>query len=292
MTRRTLVLLIAAILEVSAPMARAQAARADNPRRIVCIIPAVSEMIFALGAGDRLVGVSSYDRYPPEVARIERVGGLLDPNTERILSLHPDLVVLYATQAELKQRLERVGIPYFSYEHRGLADITQTMRAIGSRLGIAETGNRAAARMEADLEMIRSATRNRPRPRTLLVFGRNPGSMTNIDASGGYGFLHDMLMIAGGENVFGDIKRQSVQPSTELILARRPEVIVELRYGDSAKQLEPGREIAAWNVLPAVPAVRSHRIHLLVGDQFVVPGPRVVEATRQLAHILHPEVVQ
>src|SRR5205814_9439610 len=105
-------------------------AQAAPPQRIVSLIPSVTEMLFAIGEGKRVVGVSSYDEYPPEVKGLPRVGGLLDPNVERLLSLKPDLVVLYQTQNELKQRLDRAGIPYYSYEHRALADITVTLRAI------------------------------------------------------------------------------------------------------------------------------------------------------------------
>jgi iron complex transport system substrate-binding protein len=281
MIRRTVVLALtlATITALSA---------AEPPKRIVSLIPAVTEMIFAMGDGARLVGVSSYDRYPPQVASIARVGGLLDPNVERLLSLRPDLVIVYNTQQELTQRLERAAIPFYLYEHRGLPDITQTVRAVGARIGSAEAANRVAAKMESDLDAIRQSVAGRPRPKTLLVFGRDAGSLRNIDASGGYGFLHDMLDIAGGEDMFADITKQSVQTTTEMILARRPDVIIELRYGDSAQSLDVKRELSAWDALPSVPAVRNHRVYILVGDEFVVPGPRVVDATRKLAQALHP----
>jgi iron complex transport system substrate-binding protein len=263
-----------------------------QPRRVVSLIPAVTEMIFAMGAGARVVGVSTYDRYPPEVERIPRVGGLLDPNVERVLSLKPDLVIVYNTQQELKQRLDRASIPYYSYEHRALADIAATVRTVGARLGVRDAANRVADRMEHDLEAVRRSLVGRPRPKTLLIFGRDPGTLRNIDASGGYGFLHDMLDIAGGDDVFGDVKKQSVQVSTEMILARRPDVIIELRYGDASRAGDIQRQLAAWDALPSVPAVRNHRLYVLVGDEFVVPGPRVVDATRKLARTLHPDAAR
>jgi len=274
---------------VAQPFRAAALVLADTPpHRVISLIPAVTEMIFAIGDGSKLVGVSAYDRYPPDVRKIERVGGLLDPNVEQILSLRPDLVIVYNTQQELKQRLERTHIPYFSYEHRGLADITQTMRAIGARLGSSGAANRAASNIESDLDAIRRSVAGLPRPRTLLVFGREPGSLRGINASGGYGFLHDMLLVAGGDDVFGDVKKQSVEASTEMVLARHPDVIIELRYGDTAPVSDTGRLVREWEALPSVPAVRNHRVYVLTGDQFVVPGPRIVQATRQLAAVLHP----
>jgi iron complex transport system substrate-binding protein len=271
-----------------AVVAFATTGSAAPPQRIISMIPAVTEMLFAIGDGQRLVGVTSYDRFPPEVARIPRLGGLLDPNVERILALRPDLVVLYNTQVELKQRLDRAGIDYYSYEHRALADITTTLRTIGARIGSAERANAAAAGMEGAIAAIRKSVSGVPRPRTLLVFERDRSSLRNIYASGGYGFLHDMLDAAGGENVFADIKRQSVEVSTEMILARKPDVVIELWYGDLAKDLDLSRQPQVWNAVGSVPAVRTHRVYELAGDEFVVPGPRVVAATRRLAETLHP----
>jgi iron complex transport system substrate-binding protein len=257
-----------------------------EPRRIVSLIPATTEMLFAIGAGDRVVGVSNYDRFPPEVERLPRAGGLLDPYIERILALTPDLVVLYDTQADLKTQLERARVPFFRYEHRALADVTQTMRALGERIGLAAAADAAADRIEAQLAAIRAATAGRPRPRTLVVFGREAGTLRGIHASGGYGFLHDLLEIAGGTDALGDIKRQSVTMSTEMVLSRAPEVIVELRYGEALTPSRLDAERRAWNALASVPAVRNDRVHVLVGDEFVIPGPRVVEAARRLADVL------
>ena len=142
-------------LSVAAVAATGITSSAAPPQRIISMIPAVTEMLFAIGDGQRLVGVTSYDRYPPEVARLARVGGLLDPDVERILALRPDLVVLYNTQVELKQRLDRAGIDYYSYEHRALPDITTTLRAIGARIGSAARANAAAAAMQRSIAAIR-----------------------------------------------------------------------------------------------------------------------------------------
>jgi iron complex transport system substrate-binding protein len=259
-----------------------------TPHRIVSIIPAVTEMIFAMGEGSRVIGVSSYDRFPPQVERLDRVGGLLDPNVEKILSLKPDLVIVYATQAELKTRLTRASIPYYSYEHRELADVMQTIRAIGARIGAAPAANRLASDMDQQLDDVRRSVARLPKPKTLLVLGREPGSLRRISVSGGYGFLHDMLVTAGGADAFGDVKQQSIDATTEMILGRQPDVILELRYGQQLAAAAIAREIRDWDALASLPAVRSHRVYILSGDEFVVPGPRLVDATRRFADTLHP----
>jgi iron complex transport system substrate-binding protein len=264
-------------------------AQERKPSRIVSVIPATTEMLFAMGAGDRLVGAGTYDRFPAEVDELPRVGGLIDPDTERILALRPDLVIVYNTQVELKARLDRAGVPYFNYEHRAMPDILETIRAIGARIGAAEPAERVAGDMERALAQVRATVAGRPRPKTLLVFGREPGTLRGVYASGGYGFLADLLDVAGSDNVFGDIKQQSVQASTEMILARRPDAVVELRYGDDQRAINVDRELDVWKALPSLPAVRNKRLTLLAGDEFVVPGPRIVRAAERLARALHPE---
>jgi iron complex transport system substrate-binding protein len=259
----------------------------DQAHRIISIIPATTEMLFAMGAGDRVVAVGSYDRFPPEVDKLPRVGALLDPNVERILSLRPDLVIVYGTQTDLRAQLDRAGVPTFPYVHKGLPDITETIRAVGRRIGMAPSGLALASRIEQKIATVRSRVANRPRPTTLLVFGREPGSLRNIDASGGIGFLHDMLEAAGGADALADAKQQSVIMTTELVLARAPDVIIELRYarGDTTA----ASDLKAWDVLASVPAVKNRRVYLLQGEEFVVPGPRVADATERLARTLHPD---
>jgi iron complex transport system substrate-binding protein len=257
-----------------------------DAHRVVSIIPATTEMLFAMGAGDRVVAIGSYDRFPPEVDALPRVGALLDPDVERIIALRPDLVVLYGTQADLRAQLDRASIPYFAYTHRGLPDVTETIRALGARVGVAPQAEALASRIERQLAAVRARVAPQPRPKTLLIFGRDKSSLADLDASGGYGFLHDMLEAAGGTDVLADLHQQSVMLSTEMVLARAPDVIVELRY---ARGDERDLNMRAWDRLPSVPAVRNHRVYLLRGEEFVVPGPRVGDATERLARTLHPE---
>jgi iron complex transport system substrate-binding protein len=273
----------------SASVAPAPRLQEDRPpARIVSLIPAVTEMLFAIGAGPRVVGVSSFDRYPPEVEKIQRVGALLDPDLERILSLHPDLVAVYGSQTELKTQLERARIPIYLYSHSGLADVTTTIRQLGTRVGRAAAANDVATSIEARIAGVRSRVAGRPRPATLIVFGRESGSLRGIYASGGIGFIHDMVEAAGGTNVFADIRKQAVQATSESILSRRPEVILELRAEAPSPDDLP-REIAVWNGVPGVPAVRTHRVYILGDERTVIPGPRIAEGIELIARTLHPE---
>ena len=256
------------------------------PRRIVSLVPAVTEMIFALGAGDRVAGVSNFDKFPPDVEKIAKVGALLDPNLDRILSLKPDLVVVYYSQTDLQTQLQRASVPAYSYKHAGLADVTETIRSVGARIGRAEQAQTLARDIEAKLAALRTRYNVGPRPRTLVVFERENFALRGIYASGGRGFVHDMLTVAGGDNVFADVDREAVPATTELILARRPEVIIELRADPMTEDVER-KERLAWNQLASVPAVRAKRVHIITDPRTVIPGPRVVAGVEAIAERLH-----
>ena len=258
----------------------------QQPRRIISLIPAVTEMLFALGAGDTVVAVSSFDKYPPEVEKLPRVGALLDPDLERVLSLRPDLVAVYGSQQDLRQQLERARIPLFVYSHAGLADVTTTIRSLGARIGRDERAAELTATIERQLAAVRTRVAAQPRPRTLIVFGRESLALRGIYASGGYGFIHDMVTAAGGENVFADMKQQAVQATTELIIARKPDVILELR-ADPLTKVNEQKELATWNQLASVPAVRNKRVLMLFDPRTVVPGPRIGEGVELIADVLH-----
>lgn len=263
----------------------------NRSMRIISLVPAATEMLYGFGAGPRVVAVSNYDGFPAEVNRLPRVGALLDPNVERILALKPDLVVVYGSQDDLKQQLTRAHVRFFDYRHAGLADVTSTIRALGAQTGDGTAADALAANVERGLEGIRQRVKAQPRPRTLLVFGRERLALRGIYASGGVGFLHDMLETAGGANVFADVKLQAVQASTEQVIAVRPDVIVEVRATNSAfPSGDRQAELDVWKTLASVPAVRSGRVHFLFDDRIVIPGPRVVEGTLAIGRAIHPDV--
>jgi len=259
-------------------------------RRIVSLVPAVTEMLFAIGAGPNVVAVSSYDEFPAEVRALPKVGALLDPDVERTLALRPDLVVTYGSQTDLKAQLGRVGIGVFDYRHAGLAGIFLTLDDLGVAVGRTAEARRLVRDLQQALDGVRARVRGRPRVRTLLVFERDPRALRGIFVSGGRGFLHEMMEIAGAVNVFADVEREAVQPSLETLIGRAPELILEVRANGPSDPASIQAEKRAWSALTAVPAVRAGRIHLLAGEYLVVPGPRIATATEALARAIHPEV--
>ena len=263
------------------------------PQRIVSLVPAVTEILVSIGAGSELVGIGSFDQIPigpNQDSSVTRVGGLLDPNVERIFTLRPDLVILYDTQTDLRSQLEKASIPILTYTHEGLAEVSDMIRLLGIRTGHSTEAETIATELEASLVAIQRRVAGRPKPRTLLVFGREPLTLRNVYASGGVGFLQDMLEVAGGNNVFREIDSENVsQVSSESILSAAPEIIIEIRYGENLPRNIVEDERAVWTQLSTLPAVRNNRIYFVTGNRFVVPGPRVAQATEELARMIHPD---
>jgi iron complex transport system substrate-binding protein len=255
----------------------------------VSLVPALTEMLFAIGAGTQVVGVSSFDEFPPEVTKLPRVGALLDPDTERILSLRPDMVIIYGSQGDQQKQFARAGIRTFSYRHGGIPVVLDTIRDLGTATGQQAGAAKVVADLRARLDRVRARVSGRPRPRVLLVFERQPKTLRELYASGGVGFLNEILEIAGGRNVFDDVERESVQPSTETLLSRRPEVVIELRARGMIEARDVAEERGVWSTLSSLPAVRNNRVHILSGQYLVVPGPRLADAADALARALHPD---
>jgi ABC-type Fe3+-hydroxamate transport system substrate-binding protein len=289
MIRRNTAFVASLVLAVSAGLASGIASGQASPERIVSVVPALTETLFAIGAGDDVVGVGTFDTHPPEVATRTRVGGLLDPDMEQIFALRPDLVVFHGSQQDQIEQVTRAGIDTFTYVHGGVDDTLTVIRRLGARTDRQADAEQLAASIEDRLAELRTRLAGRDRPRVLLVFGREPGSLRNVYASGGTGFLHDMLEAAGGKNVFAELPRESLPLTSEAILTAAPDVIVELTYDERMAASSQASEIAVWDRLSSVPAVRSRRVHLLLGNQFVQPGPRMADATEAIARSLHPD---
>lgn len=251
------------------------------PQRIVSLAPNVTETLFALGAGDKVVGVTSYCDYPAEATTREKVGDTLSPNLERIVGLRPDLVIVStASQLEsLTRRLTDLSIPVFVSHSRTVREILESIRQLGAATGQKEAAAELVREMSDRLDRVETRVSRLPRIRVLYVLQTQP-----LISVGGDTFLHDLIRMAGGESITAT-EAGYPQFSLETVLARAPEVILfPASHGEGQLEATTIRQLLA-----TTPAVRSNRLARINPDWANRPGPRIVEALEQFAQAIHPE---
>ena len=259
------------------------AARAE-PRRIVSLIPTATEILFDLGAGDRLVGRTRWGVHPPAARRIPDVGDGIRPSLEAVLARDPDLVILYdgETNRESRERLRRHGVPTLALRHDTLEDLRRNIVRLGELVGCTEGGSALAGRIARELAAVSRATEGRPRVRVYYDAWADP-PMT----IGGGSFIDSLLTIAGGANVFGDLETAAPRVSLEAIIHRNPERIL-VSVAPEALHRRPN--VATRHGWERIPAVAAGRISTLDRDVVSRLGPRVAEAAWSIAEALHGEL--
>jgi iron complex transport system substrate-binding protein len=250
------------------------------PSRVVALAPSLTEIVYGLGEGHRVVGACAQCDYPDAAVRVPRVGGYLAPSVEAILGVRPDLVLAVPSPGnrEAVRSLERAGIRVLVTGDRTLDDLWRAIDSVAKTLGVPDRGEAMVARVRAELDHVRSRVQRLPPQRVLLVVGHRPLIVA------GRGTLQDELVrLAGGVNVAADAGTAFPQVPMELVVARAPDVILDAAMGTEAG----GRELFAE--LGSVPAVRDGRIVPLAPDALFRAGPRVGEAAALLAAAIHPE---
>jgi iron complex transport system substrate-binding protein len=268
------------------------AAGGTPPRRIVSTAPSITETLFALGLGDRVVGVSQYCRHPAAARALPKVGSLLRPDVETIARLAPDLVLTGTRADGFEGRLRAVGLRFANADRgTGLAGVYETIQAIADAAAVPDRGRALVADIQGRLAAIRAEGRRLPHPRVLLIVGRRPGTLSDIVAVGRQAYLGELIDLVGGTNVLDDpALPEYPRISLETVVRLRPDVIIDTGdMGEDAPERE--RQAVAnralWRADALVSASGIRRIHAATADALVVPGPRVVEAAQWLRGLVH-----
>lgn len=255
---------------------------AAPPRRIVSLVPGVTEMLFAIGAEERLVGVTDFCDFPAAARRKRSVGGMLAPSLETVVALQPDLVV--ATDSgnsdETRVQLERLRLPVYLVSPRGVADVFRTMEQLGALTGQGARAAEAVAGLERRVRTVVERVAARPRPRVLYVVWPEPLIVPGRGAA-----VSELIELAGGVSVTADAAEGYPRWSMEAAVAGAPELIVLARHGSGTGPVARDK----WERFAGLPAIRAGRIHNVDGDLFHRFGPRVVDALEILARLVHPE---
>jgi iron complex transport system substrate-binding protein len=281
---------VAGALALSAALRRPGSGPAEAgsvPARIVSLAPSSTETLYALGLGDRLVGVCDYCEYPPEVKSKARLGGYYTPNFEALLEAKPDLVVLLPEHLPVRDKIRELGFRTLDVDHRGVGGILDSLRVIGEACGVAERAAALRRELEARMERAKARAGGRRRPRVLISVGRamNEGGVLRITTCGRGGFYDNLLDMAGGVNPYeGSVPYPALSP--EGVLALKPDLIVEIMPDLRDKGVTEEGILKDWAGLPGLGAVP---VKVIAKPYSIVPGPRFVNLLEDLAAALHPD---
>jgi len=255
--------------------------------RLVSLAPSATEILYAIGAGDWLVGVDDFSNFPDAAKDLERLGSFT-PDLERIIAMEPDLVVAARIiSPEIIEQLSNAGVPVWIADSRDVRGVAASIRDLGVAVGRESAADAVATELEARLETLAA-----------LVFEvlDRPRVFYELDASdpmkpftvGPGNFVHDLLAMAGGDNVFADASAPFPQVSFEEVLARDPQVIIlaDAPFGITATAV---KERTGWDVLAAVRDDRILEVSPVLGDMISRPGPRIADGLEELARFMHPE---
>jgi iron complex transport system substrate-binding protein len=267
-------------------MATPCGAEDDRCARIVSLSPSITEVLFELGLGNKLVGVTRYCRYPAEAQSIAKVGGFYDMSLENIISLKPTYVFGLRENAEIREGLRKFGVPTREVDHTTVEGIKRSLSTVGEVCGVTPRAREKLAMLEERERSLRARRRAMPSYRTLVVVGRmhEGDSLSGIYVSGKDGFYTGVIELLGMKNVNTDPTVAVPMISAEGFMALAPEAIVEVvNVDDPALKGAPSE---AWSRFPKVPAVQSSRIFTLSDDFASIPGPRYIDLAEKLADLL------
>ena len=254
---------------------------AGVPQRIVSLNPTTTEILFAIGAGSRLVGRSSYDSWPDSAKYVPDVGPGIKPNVEAIIAAKPDLVLLYASadNRPAAERLRAAGIPTAGFKVDSIAEFDRLTRLLGRVVGDSARGALVADTVKQTLDSVRLETRGLRRVKVVIPAWHEP-----LMVIGGGSFMSQLVEIAGGRNVYADIPAPSPTVTFEDVLARNPEFV--LVGPESAARI---RSQSKWRALPAV---RNNKLLVFDTSTVLRPATRLGEGAVSLARQLHPESIR
>lgn len=252
--------------------------------------PHLTETMFALDQGARVIAIGDFDDYPAEVDALPRVGGYINPHLEQITLLSPEMILLPGEHPQVSRYAELNRIPVLNVNMDSLASIDAGIATLGEAFGAQAQADTLRAWLHAEIEALQSATHGLTPVKTLIITTRQSHDLTTLYTAGGPSFVSEIVELAGGENIYGDAAQNYLEASKETVVVRAPEVILEFHCGEGLDAAAQQAYRDDWNVLAGLPAVTNDRVCLILEAHGLRPGPRIVEIARMLARRLHPGI--
>ncbi|MBN1342156.1 MAG: cobalamin-binding protein [Phycisphaerae bacterium] len=259
-------------------------------KRVVSLAPHITEIVFALGRGSRLVGVTSFCVYPPEARKLPKCGGVIDLDLEKILMLQPDLVLIHGQSENAVRFCRENRIPMLQTSPNDVATLYDAIVEIGRALGCQDRAQELVASMKADIQRVRQATQASPPVKVFLSMSPETGPVRSLYTTNGQGFVSKMLDAAGGENIFArtDVRYPKIDAGE--LVRRQPDAIIELQPGKTLSPDERAMRTREWQAIGNVPALTGGRVYFVTDDFAMIPGPRIPLLAKRFAELLHPDL--
>ncbi|MBN1295009.1 MAG: ABC transporter substrate-binding protein [Candidatus Latescibacteria bacterium] len=263
-----------------------------NYERFISLSPSTTEILFALGLGDRIVGVTRFCNYPPEAREKVNVGGYFDPNNEVIAALEPDLVLVLPGHDKVRDHLNELKLHYVTIRNERVSDILEAIIIIGDTCEVRDKAKELVVNIRNTMDDIRKKTEGYPRPKVLISINRamGTGTLHEVYIAGRDTYYDELINLAGGVNVYEGNAVEYPVLSAEGILHLNPDIIIDLVPESDNDKINEVMIVKEWESLSHINAVKNRRVYILHGDYVVIPGPRFIKLLADLARVIHPEI--
>jgi iron complex transport system substrate-binding protein len=259
------------------------------PRRIVCLSPNLTEIVYGVGAFDQVVGVSKFASYPPQVSKLPTLGGWLDPDYEKMVALRPDLVMVDQGLAQfVADKCRQLGLHVLVVKDEKVADVYTAIAAVGQATGHEAEAARLLQTTREGLGRVSQKTAALPKPKVVLIVDRTPGTLRDLYTATAGSYLAELVELAGGRVAVPPDKLGYAKLSKEDLLAADPDVILDFTHGAVGRFT--GDPMEAWREMPELKAVRTHRVYEVNQDYVPHASQRMVQTAGLFARLIHPEV--
>ncbi|WP_300497854.1 ABC transporter substrate-binding protein [uncultured Methylophaga sp.] len=268
------------------------ASEISSPQRVISLAPSITETLFALDAGDKVVAVTDYCRYPNQVKNLPKVGGYLDPNLEQIVRLKADMVILLERQQSLNTQLQQLGIKTLSIDNSSLAGIRNSIIDIGVAVNNVSLARNLVSEFDNQLESIQQKIHNQPEPTVLIAIAHSSHThfLDKVYLAGQQDFYNDLLSFVGATNVYQGPNIKVPAVSTEGLLRLNPQIIVDIFPSEEVYSPDLTKLRQQWQRLDKIDAISNNKLHIIQADYAVIPGPRIIQLAEDLARIFHPQL--
>ncbi len=280
-------------LKLNQSLAAGQNPQKKTYNRIISLAPSTTEILFALGLGDKVIGVSEFCNWPRQAKEIPKVGGLLNPNYEAIVAAKPDLVIVFDDMPGAEEKFAALGIETLMVKHDSLTEILDSIQTIGKHCGKAKEAQLIVDEIWNKIHAIQSQTAGQNKPKVLISLGhdcsQDPTTKPqNIYIAGNDEFYSEMIKFAGGQNAY-DGKLPFPTVNAESVIIMNPQIIIDIAPVQT-KPTDSKITIKQWKNFDLIDAAKNDRIYVFTEDYTAIPGPRFILTLEKIARIINPQL--